>query len=68
MTGSVNGQARRLRNGAALAVLAWVGAGAAWAQDQAAQPQPEATTSVDEIVVTGSRIQRKDARTRSARS
>lgn len=61
MSGSVNGQARRLRNGAALAVLAWVGAGAAWAQDPAVTPQPEATTSVDEIVVTGSRIQRKDA-------
>lgn len=62
MTGSVNGQARRLRNGAALAVLAWMGAGAAWAQEQAAPaPQPEAATSVDEIVVTGSRIQRKDA-------
>lgn len=64
MTGSVNGQARRLRNGAALAVLAWVGAGAAWAQEQATPApgsQPEAATSVDEIVVTGSRIQRKDA-------
>lgn len=60
MTALVNGQARRLRSGAALAVLAWVGAGTAWAQEQAAA-QPEAATSVSEIVVTGSRIQRKDA-------
>src|SRR5690606_40889700 len=40
--------------------ISWIGAGSAWAQEEAAA-QAEAATSVSEIVVTGSRIQRKDA-------
>ncbi|MDI1280694.1 TonB-dependent receptor [Brevundimonas sp.] len=51
--------AGRLYGGTALAALAWATlAGGAWAQQT---PAPTDSTAVDEVIVTGSRIQRRDA-------
>lgn len=51
----------QLYGGAALAVLAWAGATGAWAQTAPVEPVVEEASTVEEIVVTGSRIQRRDA-------
>ena len=51
----------RLYGGAALAVLAWAGAIGAWAQTAPTDPVADDASTVEEIVVTGSRIQRRDA-------
>ena len=51
--------AGRLYGGTALAALAWAAlAGGAWAQQT---PAATDSTAVDEVIVTGSRIQRRDA-------
>ena len=51
----------RLYGGAALAVLAWAGANGAFAQTSPTEPAVDAASNVEEVIVTGSRIQRRDA-------
>jgi len=59
-TGSSGLAGARLHGGTALAVLAWAVASASLAQSGPASSN-EPVSTVDEIIVTGSRIQRRDA-------